>query len=532
MINITDFSKRFGRENLLEEINLVYHLGKRVTLVGKNGAGKTTFLRCLGGQEDFTGRISMENIKISMMEQENNFESLDKTFNDYLKDKKSKLEEKKKKLEAQIGDPESYETEEKFNSLLDKYNLLLTDSSFNMDEADLIAVLEKLSIKGPIMNQKISELSGGQKIKLRLAECLAKKADIYLLDEPTNHLDLETSEWLAEYILENIPSLIVISHDRYFLNEIVDEVWKIEERKIQKYPGKYDKYEIAEAKYLEILRINFKDKTKRKEKMLESAKVKRDWAARAGSKRLKHIADRLEEEAEKIDLGINPEDLIVEMKIHFANKELHNCEIFRLIDITKKFEDQILFKDITKEIDQGEKIAIIGANGAGKTTLLKILTGDEEVSSGELSKRKDLKIGYFDQELSDIDRSQTVGDFLEKETGKGQNQLISVLSRFDFEKNFLEQEIGKLSGGEKGRLNLLRITMEEKEVLLLDEPTNNLDVHLKDLLESAIKKFPGTVIIVSHDRHFMDKVATRILEIKDQTIQSFVGNYSEYKESK
>ena len=157
MINITDFSKRFGRENLLEEINLVYHLGKRVTLVGKNGAGKTTFLRCLGGQEDFTGRISMENIKISMMEQENNFESLDKTFNDYLKDKKSKLEEKKKKLEAQIGDPESYETEEKFNSLLDKYNLLLTDSSFNMDEADLIAVLEKLSIKGPILDQKISE---------------------------------------------------------------------------------------------------------------------------------------------------------------------------------------------------------------------------------------------------------------------------------------------------------------------------------------------------------------------------------------
>jgi ATP-binding cassette, subfamily F, member 3 len=532
MINITDFSKRFGRENLFEEINLVYHLNKRVTLVGKNGAGKTTFLRCLGGQEDFSGRISMDDLKISMMEQENNFENLDKTFNDYLKEKKSRLEEKRKELEMQMGEPEFCATEEEFGILLDKYNLLLSDSSFDMKETNLIAILEALKMKGSILDQKISELSGGQKIKLRLAECLANKADIYLLDEPTNHLDLETAEWLANYILENIPSLIVVSHDRYFLNEIVDEVWKIEERKIKKYPGKYDKYEIAEAKYLELLRIKFNDNTKRKKKLLESANEKRAWAARAGSRTLKLLADRLQKEAEEIEVGINPEDLIVEMKIHFTNKALHKCEIFRLIDITKKFEDQILFKNITKEIEQGEKIAIIGVNGAGKTTLLKIMTGDEEVSLGELSKRKDLKIGYFDQELNDLERNQTVGEFLKKETGKSQNQLISVLSRFSFEKNFLEQQIHKLSGGEKGRLNLLRITMEEKEVLLLDEPTNNLDVHLKDLLENAIRKFPGTVIIVSHDRHFMDKVATRIWEIKDQNIESFHGNYSQYREYK
>jgi len=160
------------------------------------------------------------------------------------------------------------------------------------------------------------------------------------------------------------------------------------------------------------------------------------------------------------------------------------------------------------------------------------MKGDEEVSKGEVGKRKDLKIGYFDQELNDINRNQTVGEFLEKETGKGPTELLSTLSKFDFEKNFFEQQISKLSGGEKGRLNLLRITIEEKEVLLLDEPTNNLDVHLKDLLENAIKKFPGTVIIVSHDRHFMDKVATRIFEIKDQKIESFTGNYSEYKEFK
>jgi ATP-binding cassette, subfamily F, member 3 len=532
MINITDFSKKFGRENLLEDINLVYHPNKRVTLVGKNGAGKTTFLKCLGGQEDFTGRILMEGIKISMMEQENNFENLDKTFNDYLKDKKNKLEEKRKEFEEKMGDPEICSNEELFNELLDRYNLLLSDSSFDLEDVKLIGILEKLNIKGSVLDQKISQLSGGQKIKLRLAECLAKDANLYLLDEPTNHLDLETSEWLADYIKENIPSLIVISHDRYFLNEIVDEVWKIEERKIKKYPGKYDKYEEEEIKYLELLRIQFKDKTRRKKKLLESAAENRVWAARSGSKRLKLLADRLQKEAEDINLGINPEDLIVEMKIHFGNKQLHKCEIFRLMDITKKFEGITLFENITKEIEQGERIAIIGANGAGKTTLLKILTGEEEVSEGELGKRKDLKIGYFDQELNDIERNQTVGEFLEKETGKSQTQLLSALSRFSFEKNFLEQKIQKLSGGEKGRLNLLRITMETNEVLLLDEPTNNLDIHLKDLLENAIKKFPGTVVIVSHDRHFMDKVATKIFEIKDKKIESFFGNYSQYKESK
>ena len=196
MINITDFSKSFGRENLFEGINLVYHLNKRVTLVGKNGAGKTTFFRCLSGQEDFLGRISLDDIKISMMEQENNFESLDKTFNDYLKDKKNKLEEKRKELEEKMGDVEVCSDEEKFNAVMDRYNLLLADSSFELEDVKLIAILEKLNINESVLNQKISELSGGQKIKLRLAECLAKDADLYLLDEPTNHLDLETSEWL------------------------------------------------------------------------------------------------------------------------------------------------------------------------------------------------------------------------------------------------------------------------------------------------------------------------------------------------
>ena len=191
MISIDNFTKSFERENLLEDINLVIHSNKRITLVGKNGSGKTTFLKCLIGQEEFQGRISSEDIKISMMEQENNFENIDKPFNDYLKDKEGELEKEKRELEKELGDPDIYTDENKFNSLMDRYNLLSTNNLSNQKNKRIAELLDKLSIDKDILNKNISELSGGQKIKLRIAECLAGEADLYLLDEPTNHLDLE-----------------------------------------------------------------------------------------------------------------------------------------------------------------------------------------------------------------------------------------------------------------------------------------------------------------------------------------------------
>jgi len=532
MISISDFTKGFERENLLEDINVIIPKNKRITLVGKNGSGKTTFLRCLVGQEEFQGRIISDGVRVSMMEQENNFESIDKTLKEHLEDKKKTLEKRKTALDQELANPEVYEDENKFNALMDRYNLLMTDASFGLEENKLIEILGKLGIDLSVLNRKISELSGGQKIKLRLAECLAKDADLYLLDEPTNHLDLETSEWLGGYIKENIKSLIVISHDRYFLNEIVDEVWKIEGKKIEKYVGGYERYEKEEITHLELLAEKFKDSTRRKKLMLESAAKNRHWASIAGNKSLKSTADRLERDAEKIEIGIDPKDLVIDIKIKFTNKELHRCQVFRLDDLAKKFNNKTLFEDVNQEVDSGEKIAIIGGNGAGKTTLLRMIIGSEEITNGSISMRQKLKIGYFDQELGNINQELTVLEFLEAESGKNYGQIISTLSRFGFEKNFCTQKIKKLSGGEKGRLNMLRITMDDNEILLLDEPTNNLDLHLKDSLEKAIKEFPGTVIIVSHDRHFMDRVATRVLAIKDNKIKSYKGNYSEYLDLK
>jgi len=532
MIFINDFTKGFERENLLENINLVIHPNKRIALVGKNGAGKSTFLKCLSGQEDFSGRIISEGVGVSMMEQESNFENLDRSFRDYIDDKKRSSEEKKVSMEEKMGSPEVYEDEDKMNSLMDRYNLLLAEDLLDSENANLVDILGKLEVGEDILSQKISSLSGGQKVKLRLAECLARKADIYFLDEPTNHLDLKSSEWLGQYVKDNIKSLIVISHDRYFLNEIVDEVLKIEDKKFEKYAGRYSDYEESEREHLKLLGQKFRDTTRRKAKLMESAAEKRRWAALAGSRALKCLADRLEREANEIVIGTNPADLVIDIKIVFPEKKLHNCEVFRLSGVTKEFDGRVLFAGVDLEIEQGEKIAVIGGNGCGKTTLLKVLMGIESATKGSVFRRENLKIGYFDQELEGVSGKKSVAKFIEEECGRDIEGLKTTLSQFGFSEKFLVQKIGKLSGGEKGRLNLLRITLENNEILLLDEPTNNLDIHLKDSLEKAIREFPGTVVIVSHDRYFMDRVATRILDVGDGEIKSCEGNYSEYLGSK
>lgn len=532
MISINDLTKCFGRENLFENISITINSNNKIALVGKNGAGKTTFLKCLVGQEDFKGRIISNEIKISLMEQEKSFDYLNKTFKDYIKDKKEKLEAKKIKLETELGNQEIYEDENKFNSLIDNYNLLLADTSFKIENKKLIEILDKLGIDKEILNQKIHELSGGQKIKLRLAECLAKKADLYLLDEPTNHLDFKTLGWLENYIQKNIKSLIVISHDKYFLNKIANKVWEIEDKKIKEYNCDYEKYAENKIKHLEILKKKYMDSTKRKEKLLESAKEKYRWAAVSCSRKLRIVAERLERDAENIEIGPNPDEFITEIKISFISKRLHNCDLFRIVNLIKKFDTKVLFEDVNQEIEQGEKIVIIGGNGAGKTTFLKMLIGNEKITSGAIEKRNNLKIGYFDQELKGLDQEQTVMKFLKDETGKDEPRLTPILLKFGFTKDYFNQKIKKLSGGEKGRLNLLRITSQNNEILLLDEPTNNLDIYLKDSLEKAIKEFPGTVIFITHDRDFIDGVATRVLEIEDKKIKSYSGNYSDYLESK
>ncbi len=527
MINIHELSKGFERENLFENVNLIFHSKDKIAFIGKNGSGKTTFFNCLSGKENFQGRIMVSDMKISLMEQDQNFANLDKTFGSYLEDKKKQLEKMKIKLEKEIGNPDIFENEAQFDSLMDKYNLLLTDSSFDIEQENIQKLLDILGIDKEALNQKIKNLSGGQKTKLRLAECLSKKADLYLLDEPTNNLDLGTRKWLEDYINKNIESLIVISHDRYFLNQVSEKVWDLENKRIKEWKYKFEKYAERKEDYLKNLERNYTNVKKEKKRLLESAKQKRQWST---SKKMVIVAKRLEADAKKLDDVENPFDFIRNIKIYFNNEGLHNCNIFRMEDVEKKFDDKLLFKKVNSEIDFGEKVCILGENGMGKSTFLKMLIGKMNPSEGSVSQRKNIKIGYFDQELEDVNKEKTIIDFMMDKTGKNENQLISMLKKYGFHQDVFNKKIKYLSGGERGRLNILRISIEKNNVLILDEPTNNLDIHLVDSLEKALQKFQGTIVFVSHDRYFVDKIATRIMEIKDKKISSYPGNYSDYLE--
>jgi|APSaa5957512622_1039677.scaffolds.fasta_scaffold13113_2 ATP-binding cassette, subfamily F, member 3 len=529
MISIQNLSKAFERENLFENINLVIHPTDKIAFVGKNGSGKTTFLRCLTGKEDFNGRILVSEIKISLMEQEQNFSNLDKTFEEYLKDKANQLEERRQALEKEIGNPENFEDEDRFNSIMDEYNLLLTDPSLSVEQESTKKILKELNMTQDVLNQKIKNLSGGQKTKLRLAECLSKRAGLYLLDEPTNNLDLTTREWLEMYIETNVKNLIVISHDRYFLNKVVEKVWDLENKQIKEWKYGFGEYLDKKKKHLLDLEKKYIDTTRRKEKMLDSAKEKRQWATVHRSKKLRILADRLERDAQKLEDVENPFNFLKDIKIGFGSESLHNCEVFRMENVSKKFED-VLFEDVNLEIETNEKICIVGENGTGKSTFLKLLIEKIPPSEGKVYRRKRIKVGYFDQELEGIDKEQTVMEFFISETGEEEERLIPILLKYGFKKESFPKKIKHLSGGEKGRLSILRITLEKNNVLILDEPTNNLDIYLVESLEKALQAFEGTIVFVSHDRYFVDNVATRILEIKDKKVNSFRGNYSEYLE--
>ncbi len=531
MISIQDLSKGFERENLFEHVNLVIHSKDKIAFVGKNGSGKTTLFNCLAGKESFNGRILTSEIKISLMEQEQNFSNLNMTFEGYLNDKKKKLEERKKCLEKEIGNPKIYEDEDKFNSLMDEYNLFLTDPAFNIEQGNVRKILKELKIDEKILNQKIKNLSGGQKTKLRLAECLSKKANLYLLDEPTNNLDLMTREWLERYIKTNIENLIVISHDRYFLEKVVGKVWDLENKQVKEWAYKFNNYLVRKKQNLLVLERKYKDAMKVKKQKLASAKEIRRWASAAGTKQKYILAKRIERDAKKLEEVENPFDFLKDININFNSKSLHNCTVFRLEDVEKKFE-KVLFENVNQEIEFGEKVCIVGENGTGKSTLLKMLMKIVQPSKGNLFGRKDLKIGYFDQELEGIDKEQTIMNLFIDETGEDKEILIPILLKYGFEKESFQKKIKYLSGGEKGRLNILRITLEKNNVLILDEPTNNLDIPLIESLEKALKEFEGTIVFVSHDRSFVNNVATRILEIKNKKITSFTGNYSYYLENK
>lgn len=525
-IRINNLSKSFGNKILFENTSCTIQPEEKIAIIGQNGTGKTTLIKCIQGEEEYQGTIEVKE-NISIMEQEKKFNEKHKTFQEYLDEKFDYVEQKKQQLETKLGDQNIYEDEKKFTRICNEYELLCKQIQHKIHKEKLMQILKQLEFPEEKLKENINTLSGGQKTKLRLAEVLATNSKIIILDEPTNHLDLKTRNYLENYLQETNKTILVISHDRYFLKKIVTKVIEIENKQLQVYNTNYNNYIQQRNQRWIALEKEHHATQKKKQKLLQSAKQKREWAHLQGNIKLKQLADRLQRNANNLKTTIDVATLKQHFEIKFNQEKQTGNIIYTLKKATKNYHNKQILQNINLEIQKKQRIAIIGDNGTGKTTLLKILASIELLTTGTKENGFNLEIGYFDQELTNVKTNQKLLDFfLENFPNKSDQQIAKLAISLGFENSKFKTKIKLLSGGEKARLNLIRLTAKNHNVLLLDEPTNNLDLELTQMLEKALQQFPGTVIFVSHDRQFIDNVATHLIEITKKQTKMNNGNYS------
>lgn len=526
-----DISVSFGGETLFHDVNFRLEENGRAGLVGVNGCGKTTLMHVINGrQEAETGGISKAaGIKLGCMEQyvirDDNIILYDEVLEIFrpLIDAENELADIAVAIDT--GD-HSEQTLSRQMQLQERFEREggLTYKSMTC------SALVGLGFSEDDFNKPISVMSGGQKSKAQLAKLLLSGSNILLLDEPTNHLDITACEWLEKFLTEYKGAYIVISHDRYFLDKVTDTTFEMENRTLREYKGNYTRYLELKAEAREAQQRVY-DRTVKEINRIEGiVEQQKRWGQEhnfitAASKQKQ--ADRLKETLEK------PEDLPEAIKFTFRAKEGGANDVLTAKDLSKSFDGTVVFTNAELDIKKNTTTFILGENGCGKTTLLKILTGEYQADSGEYKFGNNIQFGYYDQAQTDLDPSKTVIDEVwDRYPGMTQTQVRSALAQFLFKGDDVFKNVGKLSGGEKARVSLLKLMLSKANMLLLDEPTNHLDIHSREALENALASYGGTLLIVSHDRYLINKLADRIVWLGKTGTVNIDGNYDRYIELK
>lgn len=526
-----DISVSFGGETLFHDVNFRLEENGRAGLVGVNGCGKTTLMHVINGrQEAETGGISKAaGIKLGCMEQyvirDDNITLYDEVLEIFrpLIDSENELADIAVAIDT--GD-HSEQTLSRQMQLQERFEREggLTYKSMTC------SALVGLGFSEDDFNKPISVMSGGQKSKAQLAKLLLSGSNILLLDEPTNHLDITACEWLEKFLTEYKGAYIVISHDRYFLDKVTDTTFEMENRTLREYKGNYTRYLELKAEAREAQQRVY-DRTVKEINRIEGiVEQQKRWGQEhnfitAASKQKQ--ADRLKETLEK------PEDLPEAIKFTFRAKEGGANDVLIAKDLSKSFDGTVVFTNAELDIKKNTTTFILGENGCGKTTLLKILTGEYQADSGEYKYGNNIQFGYYDQAQTDLDPSKTVIDEVwDRYPGMTQTQVRSALAQFLFKGDDVFKNVGKLSGGEKARVSLLKLMLSKANMLLLDEPTNHLDIHSREALENALASYGGTLLIVSHDRYLINKLADRIVWLGKTGTVNIDGNYDRYIELK
>ena len=533
-IELNNIIKNYGLKNVLNGMNLTLKTGERAAIIGCNGAGKSTVFKIIMKQESISsGTISIrKNATIGMLKQIYEYEKTNPNVYTFLQrsfEHFFELETKLKKLEDEM----SYEKDdEKMSELLQKYGNI-QQKYIQMGGYDIQEKFNKicsgLQINEKMLNQNYNDLSGGEKTIVNLGALLLKEPSILLLDEPTNHLDMEKLEWLEKFLKEYKGTILMVSHDRYFLDKIATKTILLENGKEKIYFGNYSYFLKEDEKRTLAEFENYKNQQKMIKKMKESIKTLRKFGELAKNemffKRAKSIEKKLAkiEQLPQVDLE---QKTLLNFKLNIDSRSGKDVVIIN--NLNKNFESKNIFENANLQIHYGEKIALIGKNGTGKSTLLKIIMNEDCEYTGEIKIGKSVNIGYIPQEIKFEDDNQTILNFFEQFDNRNETEIRTSLAKYMFRGNDVFKKVSSLSGGEKVRLILAKLLKHNINFLILDEPTNHIDIETRELLEEAIKEYSGTVLFVSHDRYFINNLAERIVEVKEKRFFSYVGNYDDY----
>lgn len=524
VLKISGLSKSFGIKTVFENVSFEVRSGERIGLVGANGAGKTTLLKCImGAEEPDKGSVkASDGAIIGYLRQDFNYTS--HTIREEMEDAWKDVLYYKDRMETLARELESSKSDEK---LVEAYGRAEARFEFlgGYDyESTTRKILTGLGFSDDDWDRDIHSFSGGQKVRINLAAAFVRHPDFLLLDEPTNHLDMGMLEWLEEYLRSYKGGILMISHDRYFLDGAATGIIDLENHHIRSFRGGYTRY--METKENQD-RAYEKAYEKQQEHIKETEEYIRRYKAGIKAKQARGRQSQLNRLV-RLEKPVHQASL----RFHFDPPQECADKVLDVLRVEGSYGSHILFKDLTIHIKKGETVGLIGPNGAGKTTILKMITGEKKPDTGFIQLGNNVKMGYYSQEQERLHPKLTVLDEVRDTFNFGEKEARNILGMFLFRGDDVFKTVGMLSGGEKARLSLLCLFLEKPNFLILDEPTNHLDIPTREIMEDAIEAFGGTCLVVSHDRYFLDKVADRILELDHGKLTEYLGNYSYYKEKK
>ncbi|MEK5046416.1 ribosomal protection-like ABC-F family protein [Bacillus sp. FSL P2-0099] len=534
LLQVNGLSKLYGAETILANIKLEVQTKDRIALVGRNGAGKSTLLKIIAGELSHDGGeiIKPKDVSMGYLAQNTGLETSLTIWDEMLTvfTHLQQMETKLRRLEQEMGKEENFSNAAIYEKLLADYDQLqldYKDQGGYQYEADIRSILSGLGFPVETHQTKISTLSGGQKTRLALGKLLLTRPDLLILDEPTNHLDIETLTWLEQYLQGYPGAILIVSHDRYFLDKLVTQVYEISNKESRRFVGNY-------SKYLDSKSALYEQEMKRYEKQQDEISKLEDFVQKniARASTTKRAQSR-RKQLDRMEVLTKPLGDSKSASFHFDIEKQSGNDVLQVKDATIGYYQEPIIEHVNMRLTRGDSVALVGPNGIGKSTLLKSIVNKLQLLHGNVAFGSSVSVGYYDQEQANLTSSKRVlNELWDEYPLQPEKEIRTILGNFLFTGDDVLKPVSSLSGGQKARLALAKLMMQKSNLLILDEPTNHLDLNSKEILENALIDYPGTLLFVSHDRYFINRVTTTVVELSTEGAQEYLGDYDYYVEKK